>query len=326
MLLGLWLPATITADDSSQFNTELAAGAPVETRVDDELHVDVLDAGSSSRRLRRGSEAGLPLERLPPESRRLAEAVLDGLSLHRRLPVVRCESDPRVVQFFLQHPDVAVGIWRAMEISDMQLTRIGPQRYRSHSGDGSTGVLTVLHADGDQQLVHCEGQFKSPVMSRAIQASALFWIQARFEKDAQGREFATCTADVFVAFPSATVETAVRVVSPVSNRIADRNFHEVAMFIRMMHLAMTRQPGWIEQLAANLSGVAPERAQALLDTTAHVYVDSQRRLEQRSGQANLTPEALRLPVRGGPEAEAAGRADSASAPLRAASADSPKPK
>jgi hypothetical protein len=326
LLLGAfaWSTSLIAAESAgdSSFNDDLAAQAGSASNIDDELHVDVLSEGESSRRLRKETEEAIPLNRLTPTGRKLADAVLSQVSLHRRLPVVRCETDSRVVQFFFQHPDVAVGIWRAMDISDMQLAMVGAHRYRTDSGDGSTGTLSVLICDPDQQLIHCEGMFKSPVLSRAIQASALMWVRAEYQRDADGREFAKCTADVFVAFPSATVETAARVISPVSNRIADRNFHEVTMFVRMMHLGMTRQPGWIEQLAANLSGITPERKQALLDLTAKVYVDAQRKLAQAGGQT-LTPEGLRLPIRRESEAEAAAATsgDAAATPPVAAKTD-----
>ncbi len=298
LLLTATLPAADPNGDST-FSADLADQARSATTLDDELQVEVLESGASARRLRRTAEESIPVGRLTPLGRKLADGVLSQLSLHRRLPVIRFESDPRVVQFFLQHPDVAVAIWRAMDISDLQLTQTGPHRYRTDSGDGSAGSLTVLISDPQRQLVHCEGTFKSPVLARPLHASALMWVQVEFQRDKQGREYVQCTADVFVAFTSVTLETAARVASPVSNRIADRNFQEVAMFLRMMHLGMTRQPGWIEQLAANLNGVSPERSQSLLDTTARVYVDAQRRVTQtgQPGQATLTPEGLRLPPR-----------------------------
>lgn len=313
----LFVAATPAADEgaNSTFNAELSARANAQAQIEEDLRVEVLSEGTSSRRLKRSAVDELPLDRLTPTGRQLAEKVIDEVSLHRRLPVVRCETDPRVLRFFLTHPDVAVGIWRAMQVSNMQLELIGPNRYRTDGGDGSAGIITVLLADPQQYLIHCEGSFQTPVLAKAIHASALMWLKTMPQRDPQGREFAECTADVFIAFPSNTVETAARIVSPVSNKIADRNFHEVAMFIRMMHLAMTRQPGWVEQTAGQLQGVEPERGRALVDTTATVYVDGQKRLA--SAPANsLTPEALRLPIRREPEAATATSGASEPAPQR----------
>jgi hypothetical protein len=188
-----------------------------------------------------------------------------------------------------------------MGVSEMQLELLSPGRYRTDGGDGSEGVITVLQSDAQQQLIHCQGAFQSPILTRTIQASALFWLRTEYQQDAEGRQFARCTADVFVAFPSNAVETAARVASPVTNKIADRNFEEVAMFVRMMHLAMTRQPGWVEQTAGELRGVQPERSRALVDTAAQVFVEGQRQLAAGQEQS-LTPEGLRLSIRRQPEA------------------------
>ena len=288
----------------SEFNESLSTESVTSARVEEELRVDMLADGASSWRLKRSAVKELPLDRLTPTGRRLADSVLDELSVHRRLPVLRCETDPRVLRFFLQHPDVAVGIWRAMDVSDMQLQPIGPDRYRSNCGDGSNGVMTLLMNDSRNYLVHCRGLFKSPVLSKAIEASALMWLRMETQRDAAGRLYVKCQADIFVAFPSHTVETAARIVSPVTNRIADRNFHEVTMFIRMMHLAMTQQPGWIEQVAGNMRGVSEDRGQALVDTAAIVYADAHKKLAHAGGET-LTPESLRLPNRREPETAAA---------------------
>ncbi|MFV0442061.1 MAG: hypothetical protein ACK5Q5_00670, partial [Planctomycetaceae bacterium] len=263
-----------------------------------------LEPGASSRRLRRSQSDELPLDRLDSTTRQLVASVVDHVSLHRRLPVIRCETDPRVVQFFLQHPDVAVGIWRAMQVSDVRLDWLGGNKYHTDGGDGSTGVINLLWTDGRQYLVHCQGDFQSPVLTRPIQASAIFWLRTELQQDSQSRQFSKCTADIFIAFPSNAIEAAARIISPVSNKIADRNFQEVTMFIRMMHLAMTRQPGWVEQTAGHLNGVSQERRQALVDTAAHVYVDAQKRLASNT-EKSLTPEDLRLPIRRESEVEAA---------------------
>ncbi len=310
VLTSLSLAAEPPLSGSAALPLTVAASTPADAQStsvgEEEIRVEVLEAGSSTWRIRRTATSELPLERLSPEARRLVDEVLNVLSLHRRLPVVECETDPRVLRYFLDHPEVAVGIWQAMDISDMQLRPIAPGRYATDSGDGTAGEITVLYADERSRLIHCQGQFQSQVLPRPIQAAAVMYFRADYAPPEAARQTARCCTDVFVSFPSTTVETAARVISPVSNRIADRNFQEVALFIRMMHLAMTRQPGWVEQISARLPEVSPESRDELLDVTARVYVESQRRISQQEHQP-LTPEGLRLPIRRESEVEASRR-------------------
>lgn len=280
-------------------STSLPAAA--EASPDTDISVDVVEHGTSSRRVKREAIQQLPLDQLTRDSRVEADKVLNDLSLFRRLPVVRVDADPRLLKFFTDYPEVAVGIWRAMDITTLSMTPKGLNTYESDSGDGSVGLITVLYRDAHQQLIHCEGLFKSPVLAKPIKARALMHLQTESTVEAAGRPLATCKADVFVSFPSTTVETVARVVSPVSNRIADRNFEEVAMFVRMMHVAMTQQPGWVEQIARRMDGVTQQRKEEMLDLMARVYVDARRRTASSQMQT-LTPESLRLPLLREPEA------------------------
>lgn len=260
------------------------------------IQVEVIEKGTSTRSVRKEAIESLPIKSLHPDSQRAVKSILDNVSLYRRLPVVRCESDPRIIQFFGEHPDVAVAIWRVMEISEFTMKQTGPYDYQSDSGDGSIGTVQVLYRSADEQLILCSGQFKSPALPKPIEAQAIMFLHTDFSHDRTGKPLATCRADVFVSFPSATIETAARLIAPVSNRIADRNFEEVVTFIRMMHIAMTQQPVWVEQVATRVNGVLADRPGKLVDLTTQIYREQQRTIPP-GGMAISpeTPEERRLP-------------------------------
>ena len=124
-----------------------------------------------------------------------------------------------------------------------------------------------------------------------MQARALMHLQPTFAPGPNGRTEVTHTLDLFVSFPSQTVEALARLISPVSNHVADRNFEEVSLFIEMMDLAMSRQPGWVERVSQQLNGVEPDAPNSLLQVTAEVYVDAQRRLSLQHG---VTPSVYQI--------------------------------
>ena len=288
-----------------------------------QIRIEVIEKGTSSRSERKEAIQLLPSKELTPESQELVQSILDKLSLYRRLPVIQCESDPRVVQFFTEHPDVAVSIWRAMEISEFSMRQTGPFDYESDSGDGSLGTVQVLYRTPQEQLILCSGQFKSPALPKPIEARALMFMHADYGRDAQGKPVTTCRADVFVSFPSATVQSVARLIAPVSNRIADRNFEEVVTFIRMMHVAMTEQPVWVEQVAGRLEGVQADRPDKLVELTSKIYREQRlRQLPERVHATPEMPEDRRLPRTAQsvePLPETPGPAPGVSGPLRSTS-------
>lgn len=257
----------------------------------------LVKAADSSRRCRNEAIEQLPMAYLTSDAQAKVQQVLKDLSLFRRLPTLEIEADRRAYEFFTAHPDVAVSVWRALQISNVQMKEVNPNFYRTDTNDGTVGTVEVLLRSPGSYLVLCQGLLQSPGMPRPIQAKALMHLQPKF--DQRGR--VTHHLDLFVSFPSQTIETIAKLTSPVSFRIADRNFEEVTLFVALMSSAMSRQPGWVEQTAQRMEGLAPGRTNDLLKVTAAVYVDAERRRLAAAGQP-VTVESILPPI----SAQAAG--------------------
>jgi hypothetical protein len=111
------------------------------------------------------------------------------------------------------------------------------------------------------------------------------------------------------------------VFSPLTVTLTDRTFTEVSMFVRMMSLAMSRRPDWVEQIAEKMTGVPELRKQQMLDLTSTVHVRAVQRAADQAGlelgefpvgqassaapsspaaggRAEISPPPRRLPARG----------------------------
>ncbi|MFO1092686.1 MAG: hypothetical protein U0992_05130 [Planctomycetaceae bacterium] len=266
-----------------------------ETDVRKVLRVEVNQAGSSSKDELARALQRLPFDRLSAGDRQRVQPIVRGPSLFRRLPTITCRTDPRVYSFFVENPDVAVSIWRVMGVSEMQMHQTGASEYETDLKDGTLGEVTVLHRSPNCQLVLCTGDFKSPLLARPIQSTGLMCLQSRAWQDRDGTHYVTHSGDVFVLFHSDAVEAIAKMISPMSFKMADRNFEEVTLFVRMMDEAMAHQPGWVEHVASKLDGVIAGRDKELLEVAAKVYVDARRRELQQAG-GPVTLEAIRPPV------------------------------
>ncbi len=241
------------------------------------LTVDIVAEGSSSRSSRSEATKQLPLQKLSAPNRQKVQSILKSVSLYRRLPTITLATDPDVYIYFVTHPDVAVSIWRVMEISKFQMWQTGPNTYEADSSDGSLGVVDILYRSPGQNLILCEGQYKSPLLSKPIHARMLMHLQTKYTRRENGETFATHHIDLFVNLPSQSVETVAKIISPISNVIADRNFREISLFAHMMSVAMQRQPGWVERIADRIDGVLKVRRNELLELTARVFVAARKR-------------------------------------------------
>lgn len=232
--------------------------------------------GTSSSAARKAAIATLPLDQLTPENRARVEDVIKSISFFRRLPTVSIDVDPQVYMYFVGHPDVAVSIWRAMKISKLQMWQTGQNDYEADAGDGTLGTLEVLHRSVDKNLILCDGLFKSPLLTKPIKARSILLLQTSFFREASGAVYATHRADMFVSFPSQTVEAVAKVLSPLTVSLTDRTFTEISLFLKMMSMAMARRPDWVEQTVSKMDSVPDLRRQQVLMLTAHVYTAAQK--------------------------------------------------
>ena len=260
-----------------------------------EAHVQ--SKGTSSDKVKKTALAELPLDKLTPEKQARVQTLLNEVGYFRRLPTTVFAAEPEVYQFFIRYPDVAVSIWRVMGISEMKMWQTGPNEYEGDSADGSSGIIDVLYRSAEENLLICEGQYQSPLLKKPIKARSLVLLKSSFFKESDGTIYVTHRADMYVAFPSQTVETVAKVLSPLTGSMADRTFTEMSLFLRMMSLAMTRRPNWVDQIAGQMEGVPEVRRQQLRQVTVQVHNTERKRqgLPPMVSKASAPPPA-KLPA------------------------------
>lgn len=252
----------------------------------------IVHAGTSSGAVKKQAIAETKLDAVPVAARQKVQAVLQNPSLFRKLPTISFEVDRNVYAYFLKNPNIAVSSWQALGISKFSLAEVRPQVYTADAGDGSTGTIEVLYSTPEDTMIFCEGAFKSPLMSKPIVAKAVMRLRAKFHKEPDGRILATHSADVFVDLPSQTVETVAKLISPLSNTIADRNFKQLTFYAHMMTVAMARQPGWVEAMADRMKDITPAQRDDFLKVSAASYIAARQREAQLHGQPLSLEEVL----------------------------------
>lgn len=244
------------------------------------LTVDILARGSSSRSTLRDALGRLPLAGLTDEQRRRVNDVLENRSMFRRLPMISIDANAEVYNHLTHNPESVVGIWRVLGISKFTMQQTRPTEWYGDAGDGSTGTIDVLSRSTNHHLLLCTGKYKSPLLASPIEAVSVMHLKTQYQKGQDLQPKVVHGLDLFVMFPSHTIDTVARVIAPVSHMIADRNFRELSLFVRFMNVAMERQPGWMEQTIQRIDGIDREQRIELMKLSARVYVSAQNRLAE----------------------------------------------
>lgn len=236
----------------------------------------VLEEGNSTAAVRKQAVAAVPLSEVEESKRPRVEEILNSISFFRRLPTLQFAVHPEVYDFFISHPDAAVSLWRVMQISKVQMSQISKMEYEADVGDGSTGAIEILVKTPTKAVVLCDGIYKSPIVKRSISAKSLVVLDTRFVKGPDGALTVIHRADVFVSFPSATIDVVAKIFSPLTVSLCDSTFSEISLFLKMMSAAMVRRPDWVEELVGKMDGVLERRRTELLRLTSQVYTAHQK--------------------------------------------------
>ncbi len=265
-------PSSTTGRTTADEATKTARG-----RATLEQRVKTVQKPTSSKASRKAAVNALPLDRMSAEYRQRVTQIVNNTSIFRELPTLQFDIDPRVYKFFMEHPEVAVSIWQVMKISDFKMKETGPDTYETDDAEGTRGQIEVAYRSPTEAVVLCDGNYKSALLPTAVKASGVLHVTVEFGQHPDGTPCVTHRARLFVYFPSQTIETVARLMSPVSNAIIDQNFREVSLFLYMMSTAMSRQPGWVESVSQRMENVSDERRTEIMMVTVGVFADANAR-------------------------------------------------
>ena len=252
----------------------------------------ILDEGTSSSSLRKQAIKEIPYRKLSSKNLKIIKDVIGDYSQYRRLPKVCFETHISSYDFFTTNPDIAVGTWRALNISKMKLWEEPGGKFACNGGEGTVGELIYLLNEKKIKIVYSHGSFKSPLVPVTFKAKCIFILHAEHKTKENGLNFVTHHADVFVSFPNMAIENAARLITPISNMIADRNFREVSLYLHTMSLAMSNQPSWVYGVANKLEGVGPGKVIEFKQTVSTVFNDMQMLREKYFAKHTVSPSPI----------------------------------
>jgi len=230
------------------------------------------DSGSSDRDTRRRAVEAIPLERMGPAERQVAEQALRGTTLYRRLPVETITCDPALLQFVLTKPETLVDVWRVLGISRLSLDPAGGERWRLSDGYGTVGLVRRLYAHHDATgglvVFHGRGAYTGPLAPRHLTGSCLVVIRHAPAADAAGRGRQAVQLDAFLDVDGIGLEIVTRSLQPLIVRSAASNLHEIGLFVSQFAAAARRNPAAVARIAERMPRTQPEDRRRLVALAA----------------------------------------------------------
>lgn len=229
-----------------------------------------VNKGVSSRSVRDDAIRAVPLKNLEPEARNKVSAVLNDVSIFRRLPTQTVDCDPALFHYLVANPDIVVDIWRVMGVTNVTMDRIDANHFRGSDGDGTTCRAEFVYHSHDTHIIYAEGIYDGPLFARTIRGQCVAVLKSGEIRETNGRYYVTTRLDVFLHVDNAGVELLAKMFQGWLGKTIDHNFTETVAFLGNISNTAETNPHGMRKLASRLERVDAERRNRFAQLTDQV--------------------------------------------------------
>jgi hypothetical protein len=225
-------------------------------------------SGISTHSQRKSVIDELPLDRLTATARQRILAVTESPTLYRRLPTQTIECDQDMFLFISRNPEVLVGMWDLMGITNVQLQRTGPYQLETADGSGTKCTVDLVYGDSNLHIYFADGSYDGRLVTSPIHGSGVFVLRSQYGKNPAGEVAVKGTLDCFVQFDSLGADLIARTLSGIIGRSADHNYVETARFIGQVSQATKKNPPAMIDIARRMPQVSEPTKDRFIDVIA----------------------------------------------------------
>ncbi len=226
--------------------------------------------GTSSAKAQREAIRSIPTSKLDAAGRAKVAAVLDNVTLYRRMPVRVAPCDADLHLFVVRHPDVIVNIWEVLGVAQLRLRQTGPEAFRVDEKEGTSATLQFLYHTRDIHVVYGEWKYTGTVLPRPVTGRCLAILKSGYLRDSEGASYISDRLDAFVSVEPGGVELLTKIFYPLIAKTADANFLQTAGFVGSLSRTAETNSRGLKRLAGKLTHVQPEVRQQFADIVAEV--------------------------------------------------------
>jgi hypothetical protein len=163
----------------------------------------------------------VPFDRLPPPVRERVRDVTDHAVFERGVHGLTFRSRESVFLYFLDHPDFAAAVARALGVAQYRVQARPDGTYWGDDARGAQGIFEVVYADPRKRVVHAQGTYETkwlPTIHARIVLVHDFEHRARTD----GQFYVTNDVTGYLRVDNRFLEVLARLVGPIVVGAVDR--------------------------------------------------------------------------------------------------------
>ena len=219
----------------------------------------------------------LPWNELSPVAQTKIKGVVSSSPLFHRMPRQRVYADPEIYQFLLRHPDMVIGFWEQLGVTQLSLREVQENHYVLREVGGTIAAIEILHRTDDICIAFAKGEYRGPLLAKAHQGDVILVLRTQYMRDEMNEPMIVCDLDTFIQINSLGADVLVKLFFSSLSKIADSNFEVAVSFVSQVSRAATRTPNSLKDTAEEISSIREEVCVEFCDVVDTVTMRSARR-------------------------------------------------
>jgi len=163
----------------------------------------------------------VPFERLSPPVQERVRDVTDHAVFEHTVRGLTFRSHESVFLYFLDHPDFAAAVARALGVAHYQVAARPDGTYWGDDARGAQGIIEVVYADPHKRVVHAQGTYDTKWLP-TIRARVVLVLEFEHHTAADGRSYVTNDVTGYLRVDNRFLEALARLVGPIVIGAVDR--------------------------------------------------------------------------------------------------------
>ena len=186
--------------------------------------------------------AAVPLDELHPALRERVRIVLEHPTLTSRGPLEAFRCHPNLYYWLLDHPDLAVHLWRGLGAKCTEIHRRGDGSFSwKDAQNGEVHWQTIVRSS-KQRVWYAEGRVKAGPMLPAVAIRAVVVLNHQEGSDSKGKPAVRHQMDLILHTDNRAVNLAARLFGASAPRLAEEYVSQLQMFFGALAWYLSEHP------------------------------------------------------------------------------------
>jgi hypothetical protein len=208
----------------------------------------------------------VPLDRIPPPTQERVRDVVDHAVFERAVRGLSFRSHESVFLYFLDHPDFAAAVARALRVAQYRVEQRSASTYWGDDARGAKGLLEVVYADPRKRVVYAQGTYETRWLP-TIHGRIVLMLEFEHTTRPDGHSYVTNDVKGYLRVDNRFLDALARLVGPIvvgavdrkvartagiAAKVSERAYDDPQGFLQALRESPEIDPGHLAALTARL--------------------------------------------------------------------------